>query len=94
MKHQHNVETEHEIALKLKSKEAARITRLIGSLRRSMQLLDIAAEEANANDASNPISETLQETFVERRNNLMTTIATLEERLAAIEGLRRLNKGR
>jgi len=63
------------------SSEAKRLSSLIAGLRKSV--LDIDKERAKIKDASDPALEILDI----RRTNLLTTIAALEDRLSAVQGL-------
>jgi multidrug resistance efflux pump len=86
MKHEHHFGRATVIALR----QVARIGAFIGDLDRRAQLLDhdIAAEEERARvintlDAAYPV---LARTLAARRDNLKATVATLEERLASLQG--------
>jgi ABC-type transporter Mla subunit MlaD len=86
MKHQHHFGSTNVIALR----EVARIGAFIGDLDRRAQLLDsdIAAAQESARvfnpfDAAYPV---LARTLAARRDNLKATVATLEKRLASLQG--------
>jgi hypothetical protein len=87
MKHHHHFEAQAHIAPRVMSKEAKKITALVAGLRQSV--FDIDKERARAKDASDPA---LMITLDTRRNNLMVTVAALEDRLSAIQGLLKLNR--
>lgn len=86
MKHHQHLETQPHTALNGMSREAEKITALIAGLRKSV--IDIEKERARAKNVSNTA---LRSTLDIRRNNLMATIAALEDRLSAIQGLIKLN---
>ena len=87
MKHQRRFGTEVEAA----ATEAARIKTLIDSLSRCVQLLDcdIETEEerTRCRDYCDPVYSILARSLTARRDNLATTIAVLQERLADTEAL-------
>ena len=87
MKHHHHLETQRHTALRVMSKEAQKITALIAGLRKLV--LDIDKERARAEDASDPA---LGSTLDKRRDNLTVTVAALEDRLSAIQGLLKLDR--
>ena len=83
MKHHHRPETQEQIALTVMTKEAENITVLIASLRKSA--CDIDRERLQADSA-------LTSALDARFNNLMVTIAALEDRVSAIQGLIKLDR--
>ena len=90
MRHQHHPERANAVA----RRDVSWIAALISNLDRRAQLLDqdIAAEEERAQvftpaDAAYPI---LARTLRARRDNLRSTIAALEKRLASLQALCRV----
>ena len=83
MKHHHRPETQEQIALTVMTKEAENITVLIASLRKSACVID--RERLQADSA-------LTGALDARFNNLMVTIAALEDRVSAIQGLIKLDR--
>ncbi|MDE5451854.1 hypothetical protein GWE18_03045 [Bradyrhizobium sp. CSA112] len=82
-KHHHRSETQEHIALALMTKEAEQITALIASLRKSVRDIDKERQQADV---------ALRGALDVRRNNLMVTIAALEDRVSAIQGLIKLDR--
>lgn len=93
MKRQRRFGTEVEAA----SIEARRITTLIESLSRRVQLLDcdIETEEKRTKccDLRDPAYSVLARSLTSRRDNLAATIAALQERLSRMEVLTAPNIG-
>ena len=83
MKHHHRLETQERIALMVMTREAEQITVLIGSLRKSVRDIDKQRQKADA---------ALSRALDVRHNNLMVTIAALEDRVSAIRGLIKLDR--
>jgi hypothetical protein len=83
VKHHHRPETQEHTALAVMMKEAEQITALIASLRKSAR--DIAKQRQKADLA-------LRRALDVRHNNLMVTIAALEDRVSAIQGLIKLDR--
>jgi hypothetical protein len=83
VKHHHRPETQEHTALAVMTKEAEQITALIASLRKSAR--DIAKQRQKADLA-------LRRALDVRHNNLMVTIAALEDRVSAIQGLIKLDR--
>ncbi|WP_245310650.1 hypothetical protein [Bradyrhizobium valentinum] len=83
MKHHHRPETQEHIALAIMTKEAEQITALIASLRKSARDIDKERQQADV---------ALRGALDVRRNNLMVTIAALEDRVSAIQGLIKLDR--
>jgi hypothetical protein len=79
---QHNQqETRRQnVAMKSMSREAKQLTGVIATYRKSIADLDKQRTKAALSDAEIGILD-------ERRNNLMVTIAALEDRLSAVQGL-------
>ncbi|KRQ96087.1 hypothetical protein CQ10_06225 [Bradyrhizobium valentinum] len=65
------------------TKEAEQITALIASLRKSARDIDKERQQADV---------ALRGALDVRRNNLMVTIAALEDRVSAIQGLIKLDR--
>jgi hypothetical protein len=84
VKRPRHFETEGAAALR----EATVIRTMLDDLDRTVRLLhsDIAAEEERTRvfDASDPLYSMLGRTLVERRDNVNITVATLTQRLNAI----------
>ncbi|MBI5260388.1 MAG: hypothetical protein HY852_01050 [Bradyrhizobium sp.] len=85
MRHHHLETRRHIVASRSMSNEAKRLTALIEGLRRSM--LDIRRQRAKTK-LSDPASRILDQ----RRDNLRATIAALEDRLSAVQGLLHLGR--
>jgi hypothetical protein len=68
------------VAMKSMSKEAKQLARVIAGYRGSLLDLDQQRIRTNLSDAEKGILD-------ERRNNLLVTIAALEDRLSAVQGL-------
>jgi hypothetical protein len=87
VKHQRRFGTEVETAIIA----AAQIKTLIDSINRTVQFLncDIETEEerTRCRDLRDPGYSVLARRLIARRDNLIATIAALEERLAQAEGL-------
>jgi hypothetical protein len=83
VKHHHRLETQEHIALAVMTREAKQITALIVSLRKSARDIDKHRRQADV---------VLRRALGVRRNNLMATIAALEDRVSAIQGLIRLDR--
>jgi hypothetical protein len=83
VKHHHRAETQEHVALAVMTKEAERITALIASLRKSARDIDQQRRQADV---------ALRCALDARHTNLMATIAALEDRVAAIQGLIRLDR--
>ena len=79
---QHNQqETRRQnVAMKSMSREAKQLTAVIATYRKSIADLDKQRNKATLSDAEIGILD-------ERRNNLMVTIAALQDRLSAVQGL-------
>lgn len=85
MKHHYRSKARrHSAALRFVSGEANKITALIATLRNSMRDIDRAS--ARGSDTA------LMEALDTRRANLSVTIAALEDRLSAIQGLIKLDR--
>lgn len=81
MKHQSQLETRRQnVALKSMSREAKQLTGLIAGLRKSLLGIDKQRTRDGLSNADIGILD-------ERRNNLLVTIAALEDRLSAVQGL-------
>ncbi|MBR0828133.1 hypothetical protein JQ596_21590 [Bradyrhizobium manausense] len=81
MKHQNQLETRRQnVALKSMSKEAKQLAGLIAGLRKSLSGIDKQRTKDGLSNADIGILD-------ERRNNLQVTIAALEDRLSAVQGL-------
>ena len=83
MKHHHRPETQELVALAVMTKQAEQIAALIASLRKSVRDIDKQRQKADL---------TLRRALDVRRNNLMVTIAALEDRVSAIQGLIKLDR--
>ena len=81
MKQQNRQETRRQnVAMKSMSREAKQLTGVIATYRKSIADLDKQRTRATLSDAEIGMLD-------ERRNNLMMTIAALEDRLSAVQGL-------
>ena len=81
MRHHNQQETRRQnVAMKSMSREAKQLTAVIATYRKSIADLDKQRAKATLSDAEIGILD-------ERRNNLMVTIAALEDRLSAVQGL-------
>lgn len=81
MKHQNLQETRRQnVAMKSMSREAKQLSGVITTYRKSIADLDKQRTGGNLSDAEIGILDV-------RRNNLMTTIAALQDRLSAVQGL-------
>jgi hypothetical protein len=83
VKHHHRAATQQHIALTVMTKEAEHITALIASLRKSAHTIDKQRQQADV---------ALRGTLDVRHNNLMATIAALQDRVSAIQGLIKLDR--
>jgi hypothetical protein len=83
VKHHHRPETQEHIALAVMTKEAEQIKMLIAGLRKSAR--DIDKQRGKVDAAQKGALDI-------RRTNLMATITALEDRVAAIQGLIRLDR--
>ena len=83
MKHHHRPETQKHIALAVMTKEAEQITALVACLRKSA--CDIDQQRQQADVAARSALDA-------RHANLAATITALEDRVAAIQGLIRLDR--
>ncbi len=83
MKYHHRAATQQHIALTVMTKEAEHITALIASLRKSAHTIDKQRQQADV---------ALRGTLDVRYNNLMATIAALQDRVSAIQGLIKLDR--
>lgn len=86
MRRQGRLETRRQgVAMRSMSEEAAKVADLIAGLRRS--LLDLDRQRAKDGLSNSDIG-----ILDERRNNLLSTIAALEDRLSAVQGLIELGR--
>lgn len=78
---QSQVETRRQnVAMKSMSKEAKQLTGLLAGYRKSLRDLERQRRQPALSNADIGILD-------ERRNNLMLTLAALEDRLSAVQGL-------
>jgi hypothetical protein len=83
VKHHHRLGTQQHIALMVMTREAEQITVLIAGLRKSARDIDRQRQKADI---------ALRRALDLRHNNLMVTIAALEDRVSAIRGLIKLDR--
>jgi hypothetical protein len=80
MRQQSQETRRQNVAMRSMSKEAKQLTRLIAGYRSSLLELDRQRRRTKLSDAEIGMLD-------ERRNNLRVTIAALEDRLSAVQGL-------
>ena len=81
----HSGTRRQNVAMKSMSREAKQLTRVIAGYRGSLLDLDQQRTRTKLSDAEKGILD-------ERRNNLLVTIAALEDRLSAVQGLIELGR--